>query len=302
MPKARPVFPGSTLFVTRRVHKRQLLLRPAPKLNQVIEYIFAVLAERHGIQPHALCAMSNHIHDVSTDPHGNIVEFRRDLHALLARHINAMFGDFESFWSRSQTILVDCAEPNDILDKIVYTLANPVEALLVAHGHNWPGVRRAWPAKPKIIRRPPGFFRDADDGGTWPEEVTLTFDRPPGFDEMSDESLGTLIRANLERREAGLRDEAKKAGKRFMGRKAVLRQSRYAYPSSCEKRFSLRPTVAAKSRWARVERLQRRKDWYQDYLGCFHELRAGNRDVLFPYGTYKLRSHYRIACRPPPPH
>ena len=77
------MFPGAVLFTTRRVHKRQFLLRPSKKVNQIIEYILAVLAERHGILLHAICILSNHGHDVSTDPEGKVVEFRRERHAPL---------------------------------------------------------------------------------------------------------------------------------------------------------------------------------------------------------------------------
>ena len=68
-----PVIPGATLFSTRRVHKQQFLLRPSSRVNQVILYIVAVLAQRY----------SNHGHDVETDPEGRIVEFQRDCHALI---------------------------------------------------------------------------------------------------------------------------------------------------------------------------------------------------------------------------
>ena len=301
MSKARPVFPGAVLFTTRRVHKRQFLLRPSKKVNQIIEYVLAVLAERHGILLHAICILSNHGHDVSTDPDGKIVEFRRELHALLARHINALFGEFEAFWAREPTCRVECVGAEDILDKIIYTLANPVEALLVERGEQWPGVRSAWPAPPRKIKRPKGFFRGEEDGGSWPEEVTLSFHRPPGFDELSDEELATLLRDTLETRERGIRKEARRKRQTFLGPEAILAQRRHAYPRSKEKRFGIRPTVAAKWKWARIERLRRNKEWLAHYEAALRELRAGNRDVVFPFGTYKLHSYYRIACQPAPP-
>jgi len=300
MSKARPVFPGAVLFTTRRVHKRQFLLKPTKRVNRIVEYVIAVLAARHGILLHALCVLSNHLHDVATDPEGRIVEFRRELHALLARHINAIYGEFEGFWSREPTCRIECVTPEDVLDKIIYTLANPVDALLVKTGRRWPGVWGAWPAKPRTIRRPAGFFRPEEDGGTWPEEVTLEFHRPPGFDHLSDEQLATLLREKLAEREEQIRARARAEGRRFLGRTAVLAQSRYAYPSTPGKRSGVRPTVASKCKWALIERLQRNRGWLERYETALQELRAGNRNVVFPYGTYKLRSYYRIACSPPP--
>jgi hypothetical protein len=49
MSKPRPVYPGAVLFLTRRVHKRQLLLLPDRRLNQLIVYIVAVLVERYQV-------------------------------------------------------------------------------------------------------------------------------------------------------------------------------------------------------------------------------------------------------------
>lgn len=300
MSKARPVIPGATVFSTRRIHKRQLLLRPSPRVNQIILYIVAVLAKRHNIKLHALCAMSNHKHDVSTDPDGSIVDFQRDWHSVMGRHINAVFGDFESPWAREETSRVDCVSPGDVIAKIAYTMSNPVEAFLVQHGHHWPGVRLAWPAKSKTIARPRGFFRTAEEGGEWPDEVTLEFHRPPGFEHLDDDELAALIATACQEREDRFRAVARQENRRFLGRRAVLAQSRYAYPCSSEKRFSLRPTVAARSKWARIERLHQNRAWDTEYAAARRAFCAGDRNVLFPYGTFKLKRYYRVSCRPPP--
>jgi hypothetical protein len=180
------------------------------------------------------------------------------------------------------------------------TMCNPVAARLVEAGHHWPGVRRASPAKPLVVRRPPGFFRSGKDGGEWPDEATLTFVRPPGLDDLSDAELAERLADAISAREDELRREAHAAGQRFLGRRAVRKQSRHAYPSSREQRLGLRPTLACRSKWARIERLQRKRDWESQHADALARLRAGDRNVLFPYGTYKLRSDYRIACLAPP--
>ena len=300
MSKARPVHPGAVVFSTRRVHKRQLLLRPSDHLNQAILYIVAVLARRYDIRLHALCVMGNHTHDVATDLLGRIVEFQRDCHALMTRVINAMHGDFESLWSREPTCRIECLEPGDVLDKIAYTMANPVSARLVAYGHNWPGVRCAWPMKPRTVRRPPGFFRDEKSGGHWPEEAILEFYPPPCADAASQDDLAALIRGTIDDYEDKARAKAKAGRMTFLGRAGVLRQSRYARPTSSEERFTRRPTIACRSKWARIERLQRDRAWLELYEAAKERVRAGEPNVLFPYGTWKVRVYYGAACEPPP--
>lgn len=300
MSKARPVYPGDVVFSTRRVHRRQLLLKPDARLNQAIEYIVAVLAARYGILLHALCVMGNHTHDVATDPLGRIVDFQRDCHALIARVVNAMYGDVESLWSRKPTCRESCLEPDDVLDKVAYTMANPVAAGLVAHGKNWPGVRRAWPMKPRTVRRPPGFFRDEAEGGRWPVEATLEFHRPPGYEDLSDAELTELVNGLVEGREEKARTAVRAEGKTFVGRAQVLRHSRYAYPRKSERNSGIRPTVASRCRWRRMERLRRDREWRERYDDATRRVCAGERNVQFPYGTYKLRVYYGFATEPAP--
>ncbi|HET6611335.1 MAG TPA: hypothetical protein VFG83_05070 [Kofleriaceae bacterium] len=296
MSKARPVFPGAVVFSTRRVHKRQFLLRPSPRVNQIVGYIVAVLAERYGIRLHALCVLSNHTHSVATDPNGRIVEFQRDCHAFIARHLNAISGDFESLWSREPTSRIECTDDEDILAKVVYTMANPVAARLVAHGHHWPGLRRAWPQKPKVIKRPRGFFRGAHQGGTWPETATLTFYQPPCRDDLSGDELAEVLTTAIVNREQALREAARQAGKRFLGRRTVLTQSRLAFPVSDEER---KPSIIP-GRSRRQERSRQRRHWLEAYERARYRRLAGDRDVLFPYGTYKLRIYHHVPCEPPP--
>lgn len=300
MSKARPVYPGAVVFTTREVHKRQFLLRPSRRLNHLVEYVVAVLTQRYGILLHALCVMSNHVHDVATDPEGRIIEFRRDLHAILARAINATHGDFDGLWARQPTCRVTCVQAADALDKIAYTMANPVAAFLVEHGHSWPGVRYAWPRKPRIIERPPGFFRNEAQGGTWPATATLQLHRPSGYDHLSDDELGALIRRLIDEQEESARQKARACGTRFLGRRQVLAQPRTAYPSSSQKRFGLRPTVAARSTWTRIEKLREDRAWLERYDNAKARYRARETGVVFPYGTWKLRIYYRVLCEDPP--
>ena len=103
--------------------------------------------------------LSNHHHALVTDPEGRICDFTRDCHAFIARAANAAHGDFEGFWSSEQTSHVTCVEPSDLVAKIAYAMANPVEACLVKHGRSWPGVRVAWPRVDPSLSRSEGFHK-----------------------------------------------------------------------------------------------------------------------------------------------
>ena len=287
-------------MVTKRVHGREFRLRPSKRINEIIRYVVAVIAQRTGIRLHAVVVLSNHWHVTLTDPEGRICEFTRDCHAFIARAVNAAYGDFESLWSSEQTSHVTCVEPEDLIAKIAYAMANPVEAFLVEYGKNWPGVRAAWPAAPRVVHKPEKFFRDSGDGGKWPETAVLEFSRPPGFDELTDEELAAKLEAAIFEREERFRQTARREGIRFLGRRKVLAQSRYQRPTSREPRFKISPRIACRSKWRRIERLLKDRVWAASYAEAFLAWRLGDRQTAFPHGTYKMRVVHGARCAPPP--
>ena len=91
-------------------------------------------------------------------------------------------------------------------------------------------------------------------------------------------------------------EERQRTGRRIAGRKAILRQS----PYSCPQRRGLRPRVATRNKWRRIEALQRLKQWYREYRAALLAWRDGDRAVVFPFGTYGLRVRQGVACAPAP--
>jgi hypothetical protein len=150
---ARPVFKKVSLMLTRRVRGRLFLLRPSDRTNGIVGYVVAVMEKRWRIKVHAI---KDHCHVVLTAPHGNVVSFQRNCHQLVARAVNAHHGEFENLWSATQGSRVEAEEPDDLIGQIAYTMANAVEGRLVRYGHHWPGLRMAWPARPKVFRKPRG--------------------------------------------------------------------------------------------------------------------------------------------------
>ncbi len=269
------------------------MLEPSRKLNRTIEYIVAVVAGRTDVCIHAVCVLSNHWHVVASDPEARIPEFLRDVHALIAKCVNAALGRWENVWSAEQTSLVRASGDEDVLERIVYTMANPVSAGLVANGDSWPGLRLCWPAVRKPVARPKQFFRD---GGAMPESATLELARPPGFEDLEDEELAEHIEQAIDKREQEVRDQAAKEGKSFLGRRAVRKQSRFDSPRTREPRRRMSPRVAAKNKWRRIEALQRLEEFISGYREALRLWRTGLTEVEFPPGTYALRVHAGVRC------
>ena len=290
----RPILQGQLHFITRRTSERRFFLRPSKQRNRDVEYCIAVAAERHGMQIHALVVMSNHWHCVATDPNGRIPAFLRDAHSWIAKVVNQKLGRWESLWCAGQTSLVAADGDENVLARVVYTMANPVEAGLVAHGRSWPGVRSCWPAERKACERPALFSAK----GTMPAEAALVLVRPPGFEYFDDDALDAFLRDAIEQREQYHRDKMRIEGRKALGRRGVLAQSSLATPTSSAPRRNMSPRVAEKNTWRRVDALHRLGAFLDRYRVALTMWRAGFRDVVFPAGTYALKHNAGVRVAP----
>ena len=88
--------------------------------------------------------------------------------------------------------------------------------------------------------------------------------------------------------EAECARERQRTGQRVCGRRAVLAQSWRNHPNSQEPRRNLRPRVASRSKWARIEALLRDRAFVAAYASARDQWREGL-PVEFPAGTYWLR-------------
>lgn len=273
-------------MVNRRCTQRQFLLRPDPKTNNAFVYCLAVAAQRNQIEVIDFVQMSNHLHDAIYDRLGNAPAFYEDFHRLLAKCMNALRGRWENFFSSEPVCVVRLETREDLIDKLVYIATNPVKTGLVARVDDWPGssgYRALLSGEPLRATRPKHFFAE---NGTMPEEVTLHLTIPPELGDR-DEILAEVRARVLAFEEEAARERAR-TGRRVLGRYAVLRQPWHASPTSREPRRGLRPTIAARSLWARLEAIQRRRDFIRAYRAARQALIAGT-PIPFPPGTYWLR-------------
>ena len=285
--------PGKTYLVTRRCAQRQFLLRPSKLTNQVVGYLLAVAARRYGIQVHAFCVMSNHLHLVLTDPAARLPAFGQYFASLVGRSINAALGRWESFCAPGSYSAVTLASPSDIVDKAAYVLANPVAAGLVRRGRQWPGL---WSAPDQVgteleFQRPDHFFR-AD--GVMPARATLELVAPPGFASAAE--FGSALSTALTDLEDAAAAERRGRGDGFLGAIRVLTQRPTARPPSRKPRRTLKPRFACRDKWKRIEVLGRLVEFLREYRRAWKAWRSGAPGVVCPAGTSQLRVTHGGAC------
>jgi putative transposase len=285
--KPRCVLPGTINMITRRCSERRFFLLPELFVTQTFEYLLGLFSNKYGIAIHAYVAMSNHYHLIVTDTDGRLPDFERELNSMLARALNFHWTRWEAFWDRESYSAVKLLEEQDVISKMGYTLANPVKARLVGRAGEWEGATSANMAfgRRRRIQRPDEFFRDS-----MPEEVELVLTRPAGFEGLSDAEVLALVRADVARREALHRKQGKASRMR-----GVFEQQWWECPESFDPRRKLRPTVAGKNKWARIEALQRAGEWLAEYYEALERFVGGEREVEFPRGTWHMR--VRLGCR-----
>src|SRR6188474_1727585 len=136
----RAVVPGRTYLITRRCSERRFFLRPDHETNNAFIYCLAVAAQKYRIKVLFTTVMSNHHHTGVIDVDGTLPDFLAHFHKLVAKHQNALRGRWEAMWTAEQTSVVELVRPEDVFEKMIYALVNPVADHLVEQVHHWPGV------------------------------------------------------------------------------------------------------------------------------------------------------------------
>jgi hypothetical protein len=210
---------------------------------------------------------------------------------MLAKSQNALRGRWENFWSSEQVSIIHLVDTVDVMRKLIYAATNPVKDRLVERVHHWPGVNglaALLGQRPLHATRPRHFFRSK---GSMPEGATLQLVLPP---ELGDPvQLRDELRKGVATIEAAVAAERKRTGAGILGRRTILRQSWRDSPSSHEPRRKLRPTLAARNQWARMESLLRNREFLVAYREARDRWIAGN-PIPFPVGTYWLRRFAHI--------
>jgi hypothetical protein len=115
-------------------------MRPDRETNNAFVYCMAVAARKSRVSVVCVGTTSNHYHAVVVDQQGRLPEFLEHFHKLFAKHQNCLRGRWEAFWATEQTSVVELPNPEDVLAKMAYAIANPCSSHLVDKVHHWPGV------------------------------------------------------------------------------------------------------------------------------------------------------------------
>lgn len=270
---------------------------PDKLVNQIFLYALAVACKRYSVKVHCAVVMSNHWHAVLTDVDAQLPRFAHFVHSTVARAINAYRGRWEGFWSPSQRYSsVQLGTPEDIADKVLYVLLNPVRAGLVSENRSWPGLNlNPLLQRRYVVERPAHFFRA--DNRKLPQSITLELEPLPG---QSEDDLVALGR-RLKEEEASVRSQFRREGRTFKGAGRVMKEKWQHRAKAPEKRRGLDPHIACRDKDKRIAAIESRARFLLDYGRALHDWMRGKRRVVFPAGTYHMRVCHRALCQPSGP-
>jgi hypothetical protein len=220
---------------------------------------------------------------------------------LTGRALNAHWGRGENFWAPGSYSAVELLDRAAILDKLVYTIVQAVEAGLVRRPELWPGLHTtAQDVGTRLQASRPGFFFRPK--GSLPEAASVRITKPRAFSDLSDAGFRRMLAELVDERVEAIRARRKREGKtRFLGRRKIMRQDPRASAGDVFPERSRDPCLSCKDpeqfkSERRALTLRRQKQ-----RSCWEAWRHGRRDVVFPAGTYWMRVTYKIRVGEPPP-
>jgi len=301
MTQPRFVLAGDTVMITRRTLRRHHLFRPDSAIRQLYLYTLAVCARQFGILVHAVTLMSTHEHLIVTDTEGRFPLFLRELHRLVSLGTKVLRKWEGPTWDHEQTSVVRLLTEQAIVEKLAYVMANPVQAGLVRHARDWPGItvlpkelgRRTW-----TMNRPDAYFRP--DNPQWPETAALTLTLPPVLAECDRaEEVREAVNEELEGQEWRAHREIAKRGWRFLGAERVRRLSPYRRATSFELLRDRNPTFAVGRGQNRVffQAVAELRAFRRAYRDALEQWRAGLRSIVFPQGTWCMCQVHGVAVQ-----
>jgi hypothetical protein len=202
-------------------------------------------------------------------------------------------------WDHEPSSVVRLLTEQAVIEKLAYVMANPVQAGLVRHARDWPGItvlphelgRRSW-----TLKRPEAYFDPKNR--QWPDAAELSLTLPPSL-QRSDgpEAVRDAVRVELEGQERLAHQELKKRGWRVLGAERIRRLSPYRRATSFELLRGRSPTLAVGRGQKKVffQAVAELRAFRHAYRQALEQWRAGLRSVVFPQGTWCMCRVHGVA-------
>lgn len=284
-------------FITNRCFQERFLIRPSPQVNAIIRDCLVWAADKHDVIIYAFVFLSNHFHLLAGAPHLNMSAFMRDFQSQLARRINILRGRKGTLYS-GRFHMEHVVDDGAVIDKLCYTLTNPVQSLLVEHPDRWPGFS-SWEAHKRdgviegkfLLKKELRAMRRKNPDLTIEEArqkktYRLELEKIPQWAHLSDEEYKRRLCRLVEQKSGELKRLVERSDRRFLGRETVLSQHWRQRPE--EPKDSPQPLC----HWTDIKSRDEHRRWYYEIVDAYKKAmgelhsRKTRKMPTFPQGTY----------------
>lgn len=286
----RPVYRGDTVHIQRRTRDGRFFLVPRPETIALVRYAYALAAERYNLTIHALCIMSTHLHVIVTDHEAKHPRFTEFAHRTIALGLKAMYGIEGAVWDEAGVSVQRLIGRTAIVEALSYLRMNPVAAACVPLDRMYPAVfgvddRAPLERSTTTITRPSCFRMDS----AYPSSADFSLEPPATvLEELGEEGAARAIVDAVQRHREEARKENRQRRRQYLGMKRVLSTDVWTRAGAL-KRAELKPRFKGVVREAIRKGLIEYQQFLELYFRALDEFKGGNRDVIFPLGTYQMR-------------
>ena len=291
---------GRIYFVTRRTHRRVFHLRPSNFVNQLFQYLLAVGAERYALGVVGVVVQSNHFHLIVEDTEGRLPAFLQWFDSLLARALNANYRTRDSVWSYAPPHIAWLPSAAAVIQKLGYMAANPVEAGAVERGRDWPGVRSNpnYYTRPVTVDRPLTFFGRKS---RLPERATLHLSVPSTHSDLEPNQFAGKVADAIGEAESAARGARAEKDLGWIGREACLSVDAATEASRAEEFRARIPGAVIEPDPELLSSCREKIAQFREaYAVARDRLLRGVPEILWPFGTWKMRVHYAATTAAAP--
>ncbi len=296
--KPRRLLPGGTHFITRRTYEGIYRCAPLEEITQIMLFCLIHPANKFKIKIHGFCFMSNHFHLIVSDPHQLLSDFLRWLNLHSAKCINFYLGRKGLIWAPGSFSSQELHYPEDILDKLVYTICNPTQAKAVSQPSEWIGgisLPEHYRNDFEFKAQRPKFFKD--NSPTVPESASLKLTIPPMFEDK--EAFINELESMIKVRCGEIAEEMKQNDEDFKGIKNICLDLNFK-PDNPYIDSEIDPRIACKDKERRKELIDGMIQFWKEHEDSRQRVLQGVKDVRFPYGTNWWCRYGGMSCHPKP--
>lgn len=295
-----PYLPGDVRHDIRNTSRGEFLFVPTELICQGFHFILAAGARRFEVGIVSFAMMCSHVHILVVDlredgKQSDIPGFRRFVRSTFAQFIKCYWGreNGKIFCPDSTGSSIKVLDFESIEEAIAYIETNPMEAGMETSPERMKGAvsLREWLLEPQTIKRPNIYFQRR----TWEAEEVLQLVVPPCSrrEGHTVESFYERTKKTLQAQVTQIRRKRKRLGlkARPLHHLRRLRPENGSGQSAADHSEAL---IACKNPIRAEHEYRMIRSFRRQHARALERLRAGDRDVTFPSGTYLAAKRYGV--------